>query len=82
MSKTMYGFSVRVNTCTWSFESTATAPHWPQRHPAGSFPQPSTSSYCRSPASIFIAPTSPVMDDSLPQDWDIGNVQPESKPRP
>src|SRR5260370_12533150 len=51
LSNTRYGCSARVKTWTLSFESTATAPTWPQSQPEGSSPQPRTSSYWRSPAS-------------------------------
>src|SRR5581483_954995 len=42
---------------TLSWESTATAPTWPQSQPDGFWPQPSTSSYWRSPASMITAPS-------------------------
>src|SRR5579884_2350664 len=43
----------------WSWESTATAPTWPQIQPSGISPQFGTSSYCRSPASISMPPPPP-----------------------
>src|SRR5262245_24832605 len=61
LSKTMYGCSVRAYTWTRSCESHATPATWPHFHPSGSLPQPSTNSYCRSPASILMTVTLPLL---------------------